>query len=431
MPPPKVILGKRKNSQPLPAPNTKVSRISQAGARSCSQPDPARPDDQLLSMTQFPSAPVIQSSQDPNVNTCYVCQQSTSSSIQVDSLCCARCSRSFHGECLSIDISLLPFLHVVVDIGGWCCRLCCVPNAVIRGEPGIRDELNVVKTQVCSINDNIKSLSATIQTLTSLVHHSKPSYAETVHQQAGVSSGSGERRSNARSPPTKSTSNQTSGTATQVIPQMTPDGHPQKNVNPHGSTKNEFRAAVLAAVHSEFKTQSLRSSNIVVSGLRPDPLAPDADLFKQLCFSSLSIHTEVVKTSRLGALKEGRIQHLLVTLSKPADASYLLSIARSLRTVSDPYVRNNVYFNKHFTPAEGRAAYESRVLRRTRSSSTANPHLRKGDGSSSSDSSHSSNVHPMPGTDTDRITSNIVDCMSVDPSDQPSTSVNNILTGSC
>ena len=132
----------------------------------------------------------------------------------------------------------------------------------------------------------------------------------------------------------------------------------------------------------------------------------------------------------LGAPKEGRTQHLLVTLSKPADASYLLSIARSLRTVSDPYVRSNVYFNKHFTPAEGRAAYESRVLRRTRSNNTATPHLHKDDGSSSSDSPSSSNVHPMPGTDTDRIASNIVDCMSVDPSDQSSTSANNILIGS-
>ena len=57
--------------------------------------------------------------------SCSVCNKSTKSdAIEITSLQCCVCSKSYHGECLSIDELLLPLLHVVVDIGGWCCVPC-------------------------------------------------------------------------------------------------------------------------------------------------------------------------------------------------------------------------------------------------------------------------------------------------------------------
>ena len=183
----------------------------------------------------------------------------------MDSLCCARCHRSFHGECLSIDNSLLQFLHVVVDIGGWCCRPCCGSNPFKHGKTGIRDELNDVKTQVGAINDNITAISLSIQSLTSLVNHSKPTYAEAVLHQK-VASGSSDHINIPRHPLVPSNSNHE--VTNRSTPQRPPGNHPGNDTIHQGSKNNEFRTAVLTAVHSELKTQTKRSSNIVVPGLK-------------------------------------------------------------------------------------------------------------------------------------------------------------------
>ena len=117
-------------------------------------------------------------------------------------------------------------------------------------------------------------------------------------------------------------------------------------------------------MHTEFRTMSSRSSNVVVSGLKPASETSDEQLFKDLCFNYLSLHVDVVKTVRTGEHKDGRIQHLLVTLTGSSEVSKLLSVARILRQSNDAYVNKNVFINKHLTPAEGRAAYASRVMRR-------------------------------------------------------------------
>ena len=126
---------------------------------------------------------------------------------------------------------------------------------------------------------------------------------------------------------------------------------------------NDFQSAELTAMHTEFRTMSSRSSNVVVSGLKPASDTSDEQLCKDLCFTYLSRHVDVVKTVRMGEHKYGRIQHLLVTLPGSSEVSKLFSVARILRQSNDAYVNKNVFINKHLTPAEGRAAYASRVMR--------------------------------------------------------------------
>ena len=58
-------------------------------------------------------------------NLCDICKQLTSStSIGTDSLQCCMCGLIFHGECLTIKSIHLPYLYIVMDIGGWCCTRC-------------------------------------------------------------------------------------------------------------------------------------------------------------------------------------------------------------------------------------------------------------------------------------------------------------------
>ena len=135
---------------------------------------------------------------------------------------------------------------------------------------------------------------------------------------------------------------------------------------------------------------------MVVSGLKPSTASSDDLLFKDLCSTHLACDITVIKTTRLGAQKEGKIQPLLVTLTNQDEASTLLSLATSLRSSPDPEVSRHVYINKHLTSAEATAAYEARLLRRSkRQPLQTSPHNHD---SSSSQSSASSAVSSEPST---------------------------------
>ena len=54
-----------------------------------------------------------------DINLCPVCKQTTiSTSVEINSLRCCLCDTNFHGDCLSIDETLMNFSYVVVDVGG-------------------------------------------------------------------------------------------------------------------------------------------------------------------------------------------------------------------------------------------------------------------------------------------------------------------------
>ena len=37
---------------------------------------------------------------------------------------CCLCDRHYHGACCNINESLMEYLHIIADIGGWCCQVC-------------------------------------------------------------------------------------------------------------------------------------------------------------------------------------------------------------------------------------------------------------------------------------------------------------------
>ena len=129
-------------------------------------------------------------------------------------------------------------------------------------------------------------------------------------------------------------------------------------------TKSSGQRYCLRFTH-KMKTINQRSSNVVVSGLKPNDALADEVLFKELCYAHLDCDVEVIKASRLGKAQDGT-RPILVTLASHADASKLLTMVKTLRSSSDPVVRRDVFLNKHLTAAESKAAYEARVARRSR-----------------------------------------------------------------
>ena len=56
---------------------------------------------------------------------CKTCNKPTAFNIfEVNSVQCCFCRSVHHGSCLDIDESLLPFLYVIKEVGGWCCPTC-------------------------------------------------------------------------------------------------------------------------------------------------------------------------------------------------------------------------------------------------------------------------------------------------------------------
>ena len=114
---------KRKNSAPMLTGN-KVSKISAITKPCASMHDDSSGVDLVLSQS-------ISCSQSINNNLlCGVCKQITSvDPIQVTSLQCCLCNTYYHGACLNVsNTSLLDFLYVVAEIGGWCCSTCRQPK---------------------------------------------------------------------------------------------------------------------------------------------------------------------------------------------------------------------------------------------------------------------------------------------------------------
>ena len=132
--------------------------------------------------------------------------------------------------------------------------------------------------------------------------------------------------------------------------------------------ENQFKTAVLSAVHSEMKSIARRSNSIVMSGFHKRTTISDKDHFIKFCSQFFQFEPNVVSTSRLGSEKENKVQPLLVTFADSSEPEYLVRNAKLLRSVVDDYVKNNIFINKHMTYAERKAAYEARLLRRNSTS---------------------------------------------------------------
>ena len=123
-------------------------------------------------------------------------------------------------------------------------------------------------------------------------------------------------------------------------------------------------------MHTELKTKSQRSSNIVVTGLPISQIASDAVQFLELCQSELDISIKITFAIRLGQKTPGKIQPLLVTLESADNVEHIMYYVRDLRHSTSPFVRENIFINRHLTRAESLAAYHARVQRRQKKQCT-------------------------------------------------------------
>jgi len=130
--------------------------------------------------------------------------------------------------------------------------------------------------------------------------------------------------------------------------------------------QKSFRESVVTAVYVDKQTKDSRASNVVISGLPPNPQRSDKDAVRSLLQSELKVVTDVKHCRRLGTQSHGRVQPLLVVLPSDDIAAQVLSLAKTLRNSANVEVRDSVYINPNLTKAEARAAYEVRCRRRER-----------------------------------------------------------------
>ena len=128
----------------------------------------------------------------------------------------------------------------------------------------------------------------------------------------------------------------------------------------------QLRNAVLSVVHKERSSIQKRSKNVVVRGLKASISGNDTVLASNIINEQLGVCVDIVNTRRLGQPGNGAVQPLLVVFGNSKDADLVLLHANDLRSAADEYVRTKVYINVDRTPAEAKAAYEQRCLRRQR-----------------------------------------------------------------
>ena len=260
--------------------------------------------------------------------TCRRCNKNVSTdTIHVTSLKCCLCDNYYHGSCLNLaNPTLISFLHVVADIGGWACVECRkrggkAPNKADKKFDNLNTEISLIKAQLDSLSDVLKKV-VTIPASTHVQNNGEAPSATLTYSQ--------------------------------VL---------QSSSKPSALDTN-VRNAVLSAVHTEFKSINNRSQNIVVTGLKPSNIGCDADQFSALCASELHVYPSIKSTHRLGDTIRGRIQPLLVTLQSSDDVQDVLSKAKLLRNSTSEYVRHSIFINRHMTKAEALAAYNAREQKR-------------------------------------------------------------------
>ena len=138
----------------------------------------------------------------------------------------------------------------------------------------------------------------------------------------------------------------------------------------------------------------------------------DDCLFQDLCATHLSIHPTNTSVKRLGGVKPGRIQPLLVQMNSSGEASTLLSYARLLRQSSDPDVKDHVYLNKHMTKAQAAHAFNMRVQRRKAAAESGSKPPLQEQSQSNSGSGSGSNPGSNPGSSSDDMDSDCLDLSS-------------------
>ena len=331
---------KRRISKPESTLSTKVSRTT--ADRNSSKHDDDESDDLLTqsTMNSQSNTPDI-----PNTSICGTCKQTIIVSTEVDRLQCCLCDVYFHGSCLEVaNVTLLDFLYVVSEIGGWCCTSCRLTKKVASKLPKpskasihqdhVNQELQEIKNQLSILTSNLLSVSKNSITTTSGVHTAQ------ISDMDNLLSTSNSIGSVSNIPYAQIVGSQQSGSTEKKI-----------GVNPIPNLSMGVRTAILSAVHTELQNKDKRAFNVVITGMPISNIASDATQFSELCCSEFNVRPTIRSTFRLGTAIEGKIQPLLVTLSTTTEAEDLVSRAKQLRFSRSRQVRDRIYLNKHLTRA--------------------------------------------------------------------------------
>ena len=157
--------------------------------------------------------------------------------------------------------------------------------------------------------------------------------------------------------------------ASSTAPAMIGDGN--VHVARPSTAREAAVTAAVAAVYVEQSVKKRRASTLIVSGLPVVNSATDQQQFVNLCQREFHMQPDVVHTRRLGQVRPGRVQPLLVALRTEEAATQLLGQARRLRQSADDDIRANVYMNANLTRAEATAAFQLRQQRREKRQSSS------------------------------------------------------------
>ena len=124
--------------------------------------------------------------------------------------------------------------------------------------------------------------------------------------------------------------------------------------------------SVVTAMYVEQRHKDKRSNSFVISGLPIENDIDDLTKIKHICRSDLKVNVEskIVKVKRVGTVKPGKIQPVLVILNDTLLAQEIIQKARLLRKSLSNYIRQSVYINPNLTRAEATAAYLVRCQKR-------------------------------------------------------------------
>jgi len=133
---------------------------------------------------------------------------------------------------------------------------------------------------------------------------------------------------------------------------------------PAPALQRSFKEALVAAVYVDQTKKTGQAANVVITGLPIHQTTSDKTTVTNKLATELDLQVNVVKCKRLGKAVSGKAQPLLVILRSIDEADRVMANAKRLRNSTDTVVRDNVFIDRHLTPAQVRAAYDIRCQRR-------------------------------------------------------------------
>lgn len=130
------------------------------------------------------------------------------------------------------------------------------------------------------------------------------------------------------------------------------------------SVQCNLKNVMRQTIHQENKMEARRAKTIIISGLEATSGLSDQDAAAKLLRVELDARPQIVFCKRLGRSAEGRVQPLLVALSRVEDAAWIVANAKQLRDSHVRAIRDNVYINANLTKEQSQEAYSQRCKRR-------------------------------------------------------------------